>query len=233
MSEPDAAQGADAEGGCAELQAQDPGPTPKPNDTHLKTSQDHRQQRAQAALPWHTPSTADLDGAKTYSEDKAQASPPADEQNSSETGSAELDTQEKAQGVLPVLEPNTARLSSLEALTQHEPQDKGSLSASHERKLSGGSSKGSMSGNPYASSCLGSHAGSTNGSPCDSYKALPGSQGGLQHELSGKAALPMLLQYGTKHCRLLYRCDWMMLNAHWGREICGLHASPDQKYSVQ
>ena len=192
VEEPDAAQGSDDIRGCTKLQAYNSLAAPKPSGTPLGTSEDHGEQRAQIALPGHAPSTADLDTAETCGDDKAQASPSAHGQDSSALGSAENHTQQKAQNVLPASEPKVSTLSSAEELTQQEVQDSASLSASHERKLSGGSSKGSMSGNPYASSCLGSHAGSTGGSPCDSYKALPGSQGGLQHELSGEPASPRL-----------------------------------------
>ena len=189
VEKPGAARRSDDIRGCTRLQAQDFSAAPKPSSTPLSTSMGHREQRASFALPGHTPSTADLDTAETRSEHKAQASPPAHGQDSSALGSLETRTQQKAQDALPAPEPYTATLSSTEELTHQEAQDGGPLSASHERKLSGGSSKGSMSGNPYASSCLGSHAGSTGGSPCDSHKALPGSQGGLQHELSGESAL--------------------------------------------
>ena len=188
--EPDAAQRSDNIRGCTELQAQDSSAAPEPSSTSLSTSESHRAQEAQIALRGHLPSSEVLDTAETRSEHKPQATLPTHEEDSSAGGSAKNYTQQKAQNVLPAPEPYTTTLSSTEVLIQQVAQDGGSLSASHERKLSGGSSKGSMSGNPYASSCLGSHAGSTGGSPCDSYKALSGSQGGLQHELSGEPALP-------------------------------------------
>lgn len=192
MSEPNTAQRSDNNRGCTKFQALESAQAPKPSGAPLSTSEDHREQRSSFALPGHTPSTADLDTAKTRSEQKAHATLPSHEQDDSAQGSAEDHTQQKAQNLLPAPEPKNLTLGSTEQLTQQEAQSRGSLSASHERKLSGGSSKGSMSGNPYASSCQGSHAGSTGGSPCDSYKALPGSQGGLQHELSGEAAMTML-----------------------------------------
>ena len=125
--------------------------------------------------------------AETDSQHKSQALLPAHGQNSSASGSAENQTEQKVQCALPTPESAAAIRRSEGELAQQEAQGGGSHSASHERKLSGGSSKGSMSGNPYAGSCMGSHAGSTGGSPCDSHKAL---SGGLQHELSGEAALP-------------------------------------------
>ena len=204
VEEPNAAQRSDGIRGCTRLQAQDFTAAPKPSGTPLSTSEEHREQRASFALPGHTPSTADLDTAETCSEHKAQALLPAHEQDSSTLDSAENHAQQKAQNVLPAPEPYIATLNSAEVLTQQEAQDMGFPSASHERKLSGGSSKGSMSGNPYASSCLGSHAGSTGGSPCDSSKALQGSQGGLQHELSGESALSkgsVILQCGTEQLK--------------------------------
>ena len=204
VEEPDAAQRSDGIRGCTRLQAQDSTAAPKPSGTPLSFSEDHREQRASFALPGHTPSTADPDTAETGSEHKAQALLPAHEQDSSARGSAEDYAQQNARNALPAPESKTSTLSSTEELIQQEAQDGGSVSASHERKLSGGSSKGSMSGNPYASSCLGSHAGSTGGSPCNSSMALPGSQGGLQHELSGEISPKQglaILRCGTEQLK--------------------------------
>jgi hypothetical protein len=77
---------------------------------------------------------------------------------------------------------NASASSGNPSAAEGGPSESGSVQPAHERKLSGGSSKGSItSGNPYASSCAGSTAGSTGGS----LRAPEGSQGHLQHQLSG------------------------------------------------
>ena len=81
---------------------------------------------------------------------------------------------------------NASASSGNPSAAEGGPSESGSVQPAHGRKLSGGSSKGSItSGNPYASSCAGSTAGSTGGSPAGSLRASEGSQGHLQHQLSG------------------------------------------------
>lgn len=81
---------------------------------------------------------------------------------------------------------NASASSGNPSAAEGDPSESGSVQPVHGRKLSGGSSKGSItSGNPYASSCAGSTAGSTGGSPAGSLRAPEGSQGHLQHQLSG------------------------------------------------
>ena len=77
---------------------------------------------------------------------------------------------------------DASALSGNPSAAEGGPSESGSVQPAHGRKLSGGSSKGSTtSGNPYASST----AGSTGGSPAGSLRATEGSQGHLQHQLSG------------------------------------------------